>query len=141
MSDVKKLISPISFRNLSILMEFSHNVWFFWKIFAQKDSLLTLVAVPLGEMKFGKLIKSKLEINHFFRQFYYFDELWHKLWHFWMIFRDHFCVQNCSFFDQNTANWLRTEITDRGSRTLFRTLWITLEAQTLRARKHSSIVQ
>ena len=67
-----KLISTISFSNLSILVNFHTNCDFFGQVFAQKGSL---VAVPLGEMKFGKLRTSELEINHFFRQFDYFDEL------------------------------------------------------------------
>ena len=66
-----KLISTISFSNLCILINFHTNCEFFGLVFAQKGSL---VAVPLGEMKFGKLRKSELEINHFFRQFGYFDE-------------------------------------------------------------------
>ena len=63
------------------------NCDFFGQVFAQKGSL---VAVPLGEMKFGKLRKSELEINHFFRQFDYFDEFCCNLGKFWVIFAAYF---------------------------------------------------
>ena len=72
-------------------------------------------------MKFGNLRKLELEINHFFRQFDYFDEFCSNLGHFSVIFVAQFLGQNVQNCDQNTANWLRDQPDLRSRR--FAQIW------------------